>query len=373
MVPDYEGLGSAHLLARFHEQLSVAERMGAVELRRGKRERSHLIDRVLVKDPQKLAEHLGRAPASLVADQAKHALMPIASSGETWVLSVLEEITARWSRGEAAFRLLPGELDVAQEFITLLASISKDQARGLDARSFSLRATGDTKAFDRHAGRLAAVLVNYYGEPGVDASDLWIRIGLERFSHPVHVRGCIVAEDENGVLVDGRASPFASFHPEMLPLVRLKSQPVAVVTIENYASFNRYVREIDDDALVVYTGGFASTGAVALLKLILTMLPPTVPFFHWGDIDPGGLRIFRFLEERLPRAPKPHLMCRSLAERMGRPAARDPSLSSISKTDSALASLAAWLACGEQIKHLEQEALDPISPMKNRLEASFVP
>jgi hypothetical protein len=31
--------------------------------------------------------------------------------------------------------------------------------------------------------------------------------------------------------------------------------PTAILTIENYASFNRQVREIEDGSLVVYTGG----------------------------------------------------------------------------------------------------------------------
>jgi hypothetical protein len=139
--------------------------------------------------------------------------------------------------------------------------------------------------------------------------------------------------------------------------------PDAVLTIENYASFNRYAREIDDGSLVVYTGGFASSGVIELLKSVLTMGSPSVPFFHWGDIDPGGLRIFRFLEESLPRRPVPHLMTQDLAQTSGRPALRDASLTSLAKSDSALAGLAGWLASGEYIKHLEQEALEPISPL----------
>jgi hypothetical protein len=75
------------------------------------------------------------------------------------------------------------------------------------------------------------------------------------------------------------------------------------------------------------------------------------------------LRIFRYLEESLARAPRPHLMTRALAETHGRPAERDASLGAIAKSASAVASLAEWLARGERIMHLEQEALDPVSPL----------
>ena len=149
----------------------------------------------------------------------------------------------------------------------------------------------------------------------------------------------------------------------MAPLLKLSAQPTLLLTIENYASFNRYVREIDNGGLVIYTGGFASAGVIEILKSVLGIADSTVPFFHWGDVDPGGLRIFRFLEENLPRKPRPHLMNRTIAEVHGSPARCDPILGSIAKTDSAIASVAEWLAQGDDVKNLEQEALDPISPL----------
>lgn len=87
-----------------------------------------------------------------------------------------------------------------------------------------------------------------------------------------------------------------------------------------------------------------------------------VPFLHWGDVDAGGVRIFRFLEENLPRGPRPHLMTRELAEKSGQPADADPSLASIARSNSALSELADWLAFGTDVHHLEQEALEPTSP-----------
>jgi Uncharacterized protein conserved in bacteria N-term (DUF3322) len=78
-------------------------------------------------------------------------------AGEPWVASLLDEMTARSARGEAAYRLTAAQAEVTREFFTLLASISRSEARGLDARTFSFRAANDTKAFDRHASRLAAL------------------------------------------------------------------------------------------------------------------------------------------------------------------------------------------------------------------------
>jgi len=361
-APEYDRLSTAQQVSRFHDLMAAAERFGAVEMQWGKRDRSHLIERIRVRDPELLARHLGRPTAPATAQRVRQELLPVATTGEPWVVTLLDEMAARWARGEAAYRLTAGQADAAKEFFTLLASVSREEARGLDARTFSLKATDDTKAFDRHASRLAAIIAVRIGQPGATADVVWTHIGLERFSHPVHLKGPVAVESADGRLVDGRAKPFASIHPEMLPQLSVLERPTAILTVENYASFNRQVREIEDGSLVVYTGGFPAAGVVELLARVLTSVPADVPFLHWGDVDAGGVRIFKYLEENLPRGPRPHLMTKELAEKHGQPAEADLSLASIARSESSVRELAEWLALGSGIRHLEQEAINPSPP-----------
>jgi hypothetical protein len=361
-APEYDRLHTAQQVGRFHDLMAAAERFGAVEVQRGRRDRGHLIERVRVLDPELLARHLGRPTAVSIAQRAREELFPIATSGDPWVADLLDEMTGRWARGETSYRLGATQTEAAREFFTLLASMSRQEARGLDVRTFSFRATNDTKAFDRHASRIGAVLGVQLGMPGAAPDVVWSHVGLERFSHPVHLRGPVTVEGPAGLLVDGNVKPFASVHPDMLAQLSVLATPPAILTIENYASFNRQVREIEDGNLVVYTGGFPSAGVVELLSKVLRALPSDVPFFHWGDIDAGGLRIFRYLEENLPRGPLPHQMTRELAHSYGQPAEPDASLGSIAKSSSGVGHLAQWLAFGPDVRHLEQEALEPKSP-----------
>jgi hypothetical protein len=361
-APKYDRLPTAQHVSRFHDLMSAAERFGAVEVERGRRDRGHLIERVRVLDPELLARHLGRPTATVIAQRAREEVLPVAMSGEPWVTDLLDEMTARWTRGETSYRLGAAQTDAALEFFTLVASMSRQEARGLDARTFSFRATNDTKAFDRHASRLATVLGVQFGMPGAAPDVVWSHAGLERFSHPVHLKGPVAVTGPAGVLVDGNVKPFASVHPDMLSQLAVLVTPPAILTIENYASFNRQVREIEDGSLVVYTGGFPSAGVVELLSKVLRALPADVPFFHWGDIDAGGLRIFRYLEENLPKGPLPYRMTRDLAISHGQPADPDASLGSIARSDSGVSQLAEWLAFGPDVRHLEQEALEPQSP-----------
>ena len=364
-TPNYDMLPKAIAIERFRDQLLTAERVGAVTLKYGKRERRHLIERVTVKDSILLARHLGRKPSHVQATDARKRLEDCIEDGPPWLAEILDGMTARWSRGENAYKLGPDDVRAGREFLTLLYAVAKGQARGVDARSFALRATGDTKAFDRHAGRLSAVLST---QLGVLPEAVWQQIGLERFPHPVHLHGPLRCEDTSGILVDGRSRPFASVHPELVTSLNLTARPRYVLSIENYASFNRYVREIDDDGLVLYTGGFASAGVIGVFTWIAAHTDDAVPLYHWGDIDPGGLRIFRYLEESLPRALHPHLMQRDLAEQYGRLAPADASLYSIAQSSSAIAGLAAWLSTDGRVKHLEQEAITPVSPALSKCE-----
>jgi Uncharacterized protein conserved in bacteria C-term(DUF2220) len=94
--------------------------------------------------------------------------------------------------------------------------------------------------------------------------------------------------------------------------------------------------------------------------------PPIVASLDWGrrGIGPGGLRIFRYLEEKLPRGPQPHLMTRELADAFGLTADPDAGLATIARSESAVRELADWLAFGSDVRHLEQEALEPRSPQR---------
>ena len=124
-APQYDKLSTAQQVGRFHDLMVAAERFGAVEVQRGRRDRGHLIERVRVRDLDLLARHLGRPTAAATAQHAREELLPIVATGELWVAGLLEEMTDRWTRGEAAYRLTAVQTDAAKELFTLPTSISR--------------------------------------------------------------------------------------------------------------------------------------------------------------------------------------------------------------------------------------------------------
>lgn len=73
-----------------------------------------------------------------------------------------------------------------------------------------------------------------------------------------------------------------------------------VVTIENETTFNDYVDWIQSKQrreFVICTDGQANWATIHLLRLIRGAAP-SVPVFHWGDLDRSGVLIWRSLRRR---------------------------------------------------------------------------
>ena len=71
-----------------------------------------------------------------------------------------------------------------------------------------------------------------------------------------------------------------------------------MVTVENSTSFSEFITAKPASTLAIYTGGFAGPAVVGMLSKIRTGRPE-LPFFHWGDLDVGGLRILAHLRKNL--------------------------------------------------------------------------
>jgi hypothetical protein len=144
--------------------------------------------------------------------------------------------------------------------------------------------------------------------------------------------------------------------------VRAGARPPYLLTVENLSSFQRQVREIEDEGIVLYTGGFPAPSLVRVLGLLDLGLPADCPFYHWGDRDPGGLRIYAKVAAACPiHGVSPH----SMAEPTGDPAGWLPddrrALERIAGQGGTPGSLAErWLA--QCVGRLEQEAVDPRPP-----------
>lgn len=141
--------------------------------------------------------------------------------------------------------------------------------------------------------------------------------------------------------------------------------PEFVLTIENLASFNRYTAEVQDGGLVLYTAGFPAPGIADFLRLLDSSIPSSVPFFHWGDVDEGGLKIFAYIQDLIQRPLVPHLMSPVLLARYGTAnrEVRAVEITKIAHRFPSIKLLASAILSTDPPNTLEQEYLDPAAPI----------
>jgi hypothetical protein len=236
-----------------------------------------------------------------------------------------------------------------------------DVAFGTHFRTASAQAAGSSKFLERHGATVCAILRHALELPPETSQDeIWEMLGLVKFRHPVCLRAPVSFVDSTGVSIPGTAVPWSAVNPDIVESCsRSGCDPVFVMTVENWTSFNGQCREIPRGA-VVYTSGFPPPPVRQLVSQMASMWPD-VPFFHWGDVDAGGLLIADSIRNAAGRPVKLHLMTPALAERNGRKHRPLTRTAGIAGRDDDFGELARYLS-GEDCRVFEQEKLSPSDP-----------
>jgi hypothetical protein len=362
---DYNGFHTVAEEDAFFQRLSAVEGDGGISLRRTGRKGEEVVTAVMLREPAALYRHLGRQPS---AERVKHGLAGLRGRPDLLpqARDLVDEVGAAWERGVARIGLAPHDVVGLEQIIALAAAANARQrespAPEVDFRSFSRIAVGDSKALERHLTGVAKALMRMFPELAdrghLRPGELLASLGISRLPQPLLVSGPL--------WLDGSAMPplpFVGVPVEEAHRLRIADKPPYMLTIENYASFVRHVREVSlrDGAVVIFSGGFPSRPALSAIANLAGQI--RAPVFHWGDMDAGGVRIFRHLEVELQKGGvklRPHLMNAELLQKVGiRPGqGLRPNFGNIS--GSAVEELGKLIA-SERLVH-EQEELTPAAP-----------
>lgn len=244
--------------------LAAAERAGAVELVRGRGEMGHLVTGVRLRDAGLLYRHLCRRPASEVAAgiaaSLRQELAPVIGGD---ALGALDELERVWRRARQPYGLAP-ERDEARRFLVALdAVLRRPAADRSDLRTFSAKAGLGSKLVERQAWRIVDWMTAMGRlPPGLTDEEARAALGLQKFAHPVLVAGQAVLRG-----LDLAGLGYVGVAPGDIGALEASPQAEAVLTVENFASFNRHVAEaMTGREVVVYAGGFPSQATVRALR-----------------------------------------------------------------------------------------------------------
>lgn len=372
-APDYDGFPTVEHQDRFLADIDAALRAGAVRLGHGSGRRRDEVTFVRLADPAALYAHLGREPAGDATHRARAEITRGLSLPPAFA-AALDDLAGAWSRNKSWARLEPQDVASARLAFRLAAAIAAGDHVGSDYRTFSRGVAGDSKALERLEAAVVRILSTAIDVPPAERPrEALAALGLDRFGPPLLIAGPLAL---SGIALP-RALPYLGLPatPSALETLSLIRPPTHLLTIENFASFNRHVLEADPDrqGLTVYTGGYPSRAIQEALGRLARLLPDDAPCFHWSDIDCDGVQIFLTVARALKRPLAPHLMSIELAERHGAPIAADHGRRrGAVPQESPVAPLADYLA-SPQARAVEQEELDPLLPVDLRRDAPLGP
>ena len=118
----------------------------------------------------------------------------------------------------------------------------------------------------------------------------------------INVAGPMVFSTDRGSVDLSSFYPDLGLSSEMArDLTIEKCTADAVVTVENKTSFYQYLREKTSNHLVLYLGGYHNSPRRKFLQKLYDYFNSRnqqVPFYHWGDMDWGGITIWNDLKEK---------------------------------------------------------------------------
>ncbi|GAB6084051.1 DUF2220 family protein [Desulfuromonas carbonis] len=348
---------------RLHGSLKSAERAGCVTLEWGRFHDSNILHKIWLVDGRALAEYLGEPIARDVASSSAQEILSRIPS-DPWLRDILTKIICQWDKNKSAYRMPPGTVDDAVLLMKAIHAVRNNRQQGLDLRTFSAKELGNSKAMEKIRDRFARVW-NERFDTGLDGFELFESLGLVKFPPMVCIKGPIEVQIEDSWIQVGSLPNYLGFPADAIRGIRNLGLPEFVLTVENLASFNRHCREIFDWGVVVYTGGFMGPTTAPVLQMLDKAMPDSIPFYHWGDIDFGGLNIARHVQSLLKRPLRLHLMSADLLRSYGKEPEQAVRSVSVDQAGGNLEieALAEAARANSPYLVLEQENIDPRSPV----------
>ena len=358
---EYVALRSLDELERFHAEVALAERAGAVVARReGHSGDGSKLLRLGVADLPALARYLG---VPLLDEQMAEAMRKL----DAWTsrFPVVADAIDVWRHGRKVRGCGPEtavDLALAAQAV---AARADDAGHERILRRESVRLFGDSKRLEKLTPWLELLATGELAATGLSKEDVWSAIGLRREPQPMLLAGSGLVQLADATLPLVR--PYLGLPVESVQAVATSAR--CLLSIENLASFHDAAQSSGAaSVLLLYTGGMPSPAWRAAYARILSGLPPALPVYHWGDIDEGGFRIAAVLAATARGAGHrllPWMMSPADIPAGAKKHAKAPPTSSLAAMVR-WAGRAGWDELAVQLQRqavqLEQESLDPFLP-----------
>ena len=169
-----------------------------------------------------------------------------------------------------------------------------------------------TKRFEKiYQSAVLSVLKQYSPlyEEGMSDEELLTAHGILTYAQTLEFKGAVSYRIDDGPAISTAAQIYGTmFNKQTLE----NAVPISIVgirqimTIENKANYEKM--HFRRDTLYIFCHGFFSPPERKFLSRVVELAGTDTEYFHWGDMDYGGIRIFKFLQKNLFPKLKPWKM-----------------------------------------------------------------
>lgn len=169
-----------------------------------------------------------------------------------------------------------------------------------------------TKRFEKiYQSAVLSVLKQYSPlyEEGMSDEELLTAHGILTYAQTLEFKGAVSYRIDDGPAISTAAQIYGTmFNKQTLE----NAVPISIVgirqimTIGNKANYEKM--QFRPDTLYIFCHGFFSPPERKFLSRVVALAGTDTEYFHWGDMDYGGIRIFKFLQKNLFPKLKPWKM-----------------------------------------------------------------
>lgn len=213
-----------------------------------------------------------------------------------WIQAYYDGILERLSAG----KLVSG-IEDEKLFLCLNAVVS--QREFIWENVFSANILSNSKVFKKYyKDRIITILKNYSPDyiDGMSKDDLLSMHHIHSYNQTLEYKGPLKYIIDETWETDGANNRYGGvINAQTIEHARPSglSGCKRIITIENKANYE--AMEYSEEALYLYCHGYFAPKEVKFIKGILDLADQECEFYHWGDMDYGGISIFQFIKYKV--------------------------------------------------------------------------
>lgn len=287
-------------------------------------EEGNLVDKIwLIQDENRIREGYRRIERTPTKETAAELLALIEKyagklSPGTQLLVFLETCIEEIKNRKKCSSYFSEDRILNEDILKCLVHMEKNENEQME-RLMSQALYGDSKRFEQDVkSKVLSILKEAKRQIGEDIpedDELLREKGVVRWPEILEFTGKLKVHLEDGCNIDYTAEKYGAYinSETVLHISWVETEQIdRVLFIENKANYVWYIsHEKTEEELVIFHGGCYSPIKGKWFRKILQGLecqPRKPEYYHWGDIDVGGFRIFQRLRENIVSELKPYRM-----------------------------------------------------------------